>query len=171
VTYSDKNFHRYLYENKQNPQVLTGIVDKNGKRFEVKQSHDLISRSPKSLADAIPLPVPIKVIVTGYGICMAVNCGQLLANAVQTVSDIATKEIEQCQQNKADCNTAKKLLKEVIRLAEKFGINLPDSRKKLLTEKINNGTITSDDLPGSIQNKFPSKFKGKSLSEIEKICK
>jgi filamentous hemagglutinin len=37
VTYSDKNFHRYLYENKQNPQVLTGVVDGKDKRFVAKR--------------------------------------------------------------------------------------------------------------------------------------
>jgi hypothetical protein len=33
VIYPDQRFHRYLYENGQNPNVLTGVVDGKGKRF------------------------------------------------------------------------------------------------------------------------------------------
>jgi hypothetical protein len=36
VTYPDQHFHRYLYENSQNLQVITGVVDGKGKRFVAK---------------------------------------------------------------------------------------------------------------------------------------
>jgi YD repeat-containing protein len=101
VTYPNRQFRRYLYENRQNSHVITGIVDGKGKRVAI---NDLPSRSPKGLADTIPLPVPIKVLVKTTGmVCQAINCGQLLANIVQTVTDIATKEIELCKSEENTC--------------------------------------------------------------------
>ena len=73
--------------------------------------------------------------------------------------------------SKADCSKAKKLLKEVVRIAEgKLGKNLPEKRKDELKKKINDGTITSNDLPASIQSQFPPSLRGKTLEEIKKIC-
>ncbi len=69
-----------------------------------------------------------------------------------------------------DCNKAIKLLEQPIRLAEKLGKKLPDARKNALRAKIAAGTITSGDLPGSIQNEFPPKLKGKTLNEVRQIC-
>ena len=70
----------------------------------------------------------------------------------------------------ADCNKAIKLLEQAVRLAEKGGAKLSEKAKKELQDKINNGTITVDDLPGGIRGQFPSEFKGMTLSEIRKIC-
>ena len=70
----------------------------------------------------------------------------------------------------ADCNTAIKLLEQAIRLAEKNGAKLTEDRKKKLQDKINDGTITSDDLPGGIRKLMPGKFKGMTLNEIRKLC-
>jgi hypothetical protein len=70
----------------------------------------------------------------------------------------------------ADCNKAIKLLEQPIRLAEKMKKKLPDARKAALRAKIAAGTITSGDLPGSIQNEFPPKLKGKTLAEVREIC-
>ncbi len=72
--------------------------------------------------------------------------------------------------SKADCNKAKKLLKNVIRLSEKKGRKIPENRKNSLKDKINNKSITSSDLPGSIQSEFPASLRGKTLAEIEAIC-
>jgi hypothetical protein len=70
----------------------------------------------------------------------------------------------------ADCNKAIKLLEQPIRLAEKLKKKLPDARKAALAAKIAAGTITSNDLPGSIQNEFPPKLKGKTLKDVRAIC-
>lgn len=69
-----------------------------------------------------------------------------------------------------DCNKAIKLLEQPIRLAEKLGKLLPEKRKQALRNKINSGTITSNDLPGAIQNEFPPKLKGKTLNQVREIC-
>jgi len=70
-----------------------------------------------------------------------------------------------------DCSKAKKLLKEAVRIFEKGGKSLPESRKSRLQQLVNDGTITSADLPGSVQAEFPAKLRGKSLNEINEICK
>jgi RHS repeat-associated protein len=50
---------------------------------------------------------------------------------------------------KAHCNSAKKLLKRAIHYAEETGRKLSEAQKKELTRKINDGTITSYDIPWS----------------------
>jgi hypothetical protein len=72
--------------------------------------------------------------------------------------------------SKATCDKAVKLLTQVLRLAEKYKIKLSPKRKDELQAKINNGTITSNDLPGKIQSEFPGEFKGKTLNDIRKEC-
>lgn len=72
--------------------------------------------------------------------------------------------------SKATCDKAVKLLTQVLRLAEKYKIKLSPKRKNELQAKINNGTITSNDLPGKIQSEFPGEFKGKTLNDIRKEC-
>ncbi|WP_157120620.1 hypothetical protein [Nocardia fusca] len=72
--------------------------------------------------------------------------------------------------SKATCDKAVKLLTQVVRLAEKYKIKLSPKRKSELQAKINNGTITSNDLPGKIQSEFPGEFKGKTLNDIKKEC-
>lgn len=73
--------------------------------------------------------------------------------------------------SKDDCNKAQKLLKQPFRLSEKLGKKIPEARKALLRSKIEAGTITSGDLPGSIQNDFPPKLKGLPLYEVIERCK
>ncbi|WP_327148343.1 hypothetical protein [Nocardia sp. NBC_01329] len=48
--------------------------------------------------------------------------------------------------------------------------NCSPKRKSELQAKINNGTITSNDLPGEIQSEFPGEFKGKTLNDTRKEC-
>jgi hypothetical protein len=94
VIYPDKSFHRYLYENRQNPQVLIGVEDGKEKRFAVHS------------AKAIPIPLPFPInVITGTLVCKAVNCDQLIANTVQTVTDAVSKVIEDCKNN-PDCHKA-----------------------------------------------------------------
>ena len=69
-----------------------------------------------------------------------------------------------------ECNKAIKLLDQPIRLAEKLKKKLPEARKAALRAKIANGSITSNDLPGSIQNEFPPRFKGKTLNQVREEC-
>ncbi|WP_013207813.1 hypothetical protein [Ralstonia solanacearum] len=61
-------------------------------------------------------------------------------------------------------------MEQVERLAQKLGKKLPPKRLDDLRRKINDGTITSDDLPGDIQQEFPPEFRGKSLNEIRRMC-
>lgn len=50
----------------------------------------------------------------------------------------------------------------------KHNIELTAKKKSELQAEINNGTITSNDLPGKIQKEFPGEFKGKTLNDIKK---
>ena len=43
-------------------------------------------------------------------------------------------------------------------------------RLAALDQNRDNGTIRTDDLPGSLQREFPGEFKGKSLDEIRRQC-
>ncbi len=72
--------------------------------------------------------------------------------------------------SKADCSKAVKLLAQVDRLAQKLGKKLSPKRVDELRRRINDGTITSGDLPGDIQREFPPALRGKSLNEIRRIC-
>lgn len=71
---------------------------------------------------------------------------------------------------KAVCNKAIKLLKDAVRLLEKHGRRISEKQKAELRRKIQDGTISSYDLPGIIQRQFPGEFEGKTLREIEKLC-
>jgi YD repeat-containing protein len=73
VTFPDKNFHRYLYENSQNPHVLTGIVDGKGKRFAVKDN-PLRFANPKAVQACILNPA---------------SCATVLQLCRKAVTDIA----------------------------------------------------------------------------------
>ena len=74
--------------------------------------------------------------------------------------------------DKDDCNKAKKLLTQYERIAKKKGKKIPEKRLKELNKKRDNGTITSNDLPGSLKSEFPGgELDGKELKEVRKICK
>ena len=81
---------------------------------------------------------------------------------------LANSSSDQCPP--ADCSKAIKLLEQVPRLAQKLGKKLPQRRLDELREKIADGSITSNDLPGDIQNEFPPQFRGKTLNEIRELC-
>lgn len=79
---------------------------------------------------------------------------------------------ETTKPSKAECKKAIKLLEQVDRLAQKQGKKLNPKRLAELKKKIADKTITSSDLPGSIQNtEFPDKLKGLTLKEVEERCK
>ncbi|MGH1508648.1 RHS repeat-associated core domain-containing protein [Ralstonia solanacearum] len=131
---------------------------------------------------AIPIPVP------GGSILGSTNPdGKALADRLVTATtqllDGLTGEISgaissamgstsdsSCKPSKEDCSKATKLLEQVERLAQKLGKKLPPKRLEELRRKINDGTITSNDLPGDIQQEFPPSLRGKSLDEIRRIC-
>jgi hypothetical protein len=72
--------------------------------------------------------------------------------------------------SKEDCNKAIKLLEQPDRLSQKLKLKIPEKRKQEWAAKIANGTITSNDLPGKIQNDFPPRFKGKTLEQVRAEC-
>jgi hypothetical protein len=58
VIYPDQRFRRYLYENSQNPQVLTGVVDGKGKHFAAKSDSVAIKGmvvTPGQIQDGIDI--------------------------------------------------------------------------------------------------------------------
>ncbi len=72
--------------------------------------------------------------------------------------------------NKARCRKAIKLLKEYERLMEAAGHPLDPKRIAELDRKRDDGTITSNDRPGTLQREFPGEFKGKTLDDIRREC-
>ena len=70
----------------------------------------------------------------------------------------------------AACRTAIKLLREYERLAAKLGKQIPTSRLAELNRKRDAGTITSNDLPGSLLTRFPGQFAGMTLRQIVLVC-
>jgi hypothetical protein len=90
VTYSDKNFHRYLYENKQNPQVLTGIVDGKGKRFTTKNKPIADSLVPKGKTQTYYVPgLPFAV-----GSPENIAVSNFLSNLLNRVADELQAQVD-----------------------------------------------------------------------------
>lgn len=73
--------------------------------------------------------------------------------------------------SKAACSKALKLMKEVDRLEQKANKNLNPKRLAELKQKLKDGTLTSDDLPGTLQREFPGELKGLTIKEIQALCK
>ena len=72
--------------------------------------------------------------------------------------------------DRAACRTAIKLLREYERLANKLGKQIPPARLAELDRKRDAGTITSADLPGWAQVRFPGEFDGTTLDDIRTTC-
>jgi hypothetical protein len=72
--------------------------------------------------------------------------------------------------DRAACRTAVKLLQQYQRLTTKLGKRIPTNRLAELERKRDAGTITSDDLPGSLLAEFPGQFAGMTLNEIPLAC-
>src|SRR2546423_7915416 len=73
--------------------------------------------------------------------------------------------------SRGDCSTAIKTLTQYERLAEMLGIRLSPRRIEELNSKRDAGTITIDDLPGSLRREWPGgPFDGKTLDEIREAC-
>src|SRR5262245_53904291 len=70
----------------------------------------------------------------------------------------------------AACHKALKLLKQYKRLMEDMGKKINDKTLQRLNRLRNTGEITSNDLPGALQNKFPPQFKGWKLRDVLKKC-
>jgi RHS repeat-associated protein len=68
------------------------------------------------------------------------------------------------------CKTAKKLLEQYERLAQKRGKVISPSRIQELDRLRDSGQIKKSDLPGFLHNEFPGEFDGKTLTEINKEC-
>jgi RHS repeat-associated protein len=117
---------------------------------------------------------PNPVCIAGIGQIVSWIAGGASLAAVMSVPGDTPECIDNTSADEkpsaAACNTALKLLKNVIRLSGKFGGKLSEKQKKILEDKIKDGTITSDDLPGKIRDEFPGELKGKSLREIQRIC-
>ncbi len=74
--------------------------------------------------------------------------------------------------SKKDCVTAKKLLKEYKRLPGKVSNKDLDPKEIERLDRLRaSGYITSNDLPGKLQRKFPGTLQGKTLKEILSLCK
>lgn len=74
------------------------------------------------------------------------------------------------------CKKSIKVLKECIRLCGKYNVNLSESRKKELTKKIQNKTITMSDVPSKVRKgeSFPENeapYNSDSLGELETWCR
>ncbi len=73
--------------------------------------------------------------------------------------------------SKQDCNKAIKILTQYQRLAKDRNVKLSPQRIAELNRKRDAGTITSNDLPGTLQREFPGQFNGMTLNEICRLCR
>jgi hypothetical protein len=69
-----------------------------------------------------------------------------------------------------ECRKAIKLLTQYRRLASKKGRRIEEERFRRLDEKRQDGTITSFDLPATLQREFPNRFQGWTLEVILDLC-
>jgi RHS repeat-associated protein len=76
-------------------------------------------------------------------------------------------DVKQCED---PCTKAIKLLEQVDRLSQKYNLKIPPRRLAEWRQKITDGTITSADLPMTIQDQFPGEFKNKTLSQLRELC-
>lgn len=105
------------------------------------------------------------------GIAADIATWILAPAAIATVIAVAASNQPDCPATAQDCTKAIKLLKQVLRLSQKLGKKLTPERVQDLRRKISDGTITSNDLPGDIQQEFPPSLRGKTLNEIIELCK
>lgn len=91
------------------------------------------------------------------------------------VVDVSLLRMDDPKPDKAKCKKAVKILEQVIRLSEKYGVNLGEKRKRELLEKIEKGTIRMEDVPAKIrksegypENEVP--YKSMTLEELRKWC-
>lgn len=73
--------------------------------------------------------------------------------------------------SKKECQTAKKILEQYQRLAEKRGVRLSPRRLEELNQLREAGEITINDLPSTLRREFPlGTFNSMTLAEIEELC-
>ena len=82
-----------------------------------------------------------------------------------------TRHRHQERPSRAACSKAIKLLTDYARLYEKVNRRpMPRKLREELDRKRAAGTISSNDLPGSLQREFPGELKGLRLDEIRERC-
>jgi hypothetical protein len=73
--------------------------------------------------------------------------------------------------SKKECQTAKKILEQYQRLAEKRGVRLSPRRLEELNQLREAGAITINHLPSTLRREFPlGTFNSMTLAEIEELC-
>jgi hypothetical protein len=73
--------------------------------------------------------------------------------------------------SKKECQTAKKILEQYQRLAEKRGVRLSPRRLEELNQLREAGAITINDLPSTLHREFPKgTFNSMTLAEILELC-
>lgn len=80
------------------------------------------------------------------------------------------REQSEAKPSKADCNKTIKLLTDYKRLYEKAGGRPTRQQIERWNALREAETITSNDLPGSIQREFPGSLRGLTLREIRELC-
>jgi hypothetical protein len=68
-----------------------------------------------------------------------------------------------------ECIKAEGILKGAAKRLD--GLHLSEERKQSLRDRINDGTITSHDLPASLRGDFPSRLEDETLNEIRALCR
>jgi hypothetical protein len=84
----------------------------------------------------------------------------------QCIDYFTSDNANEAKPSKKDCSKAIKSLSQVDRLAQKFGKKIPQKRLDEWRRKIADGTITSLDLPATLQGEFPASLAGLALNEI-----
>jgi hypothetical protein len=121
-------------------------------------------------ADVLTLPLELtcqfaKINPVTLGLGLATYPGSTSACSDYPPSD-------DCQKlPKKKCDTAIKILTQYERLANKFGKKIPRDKINQLNKLRDAGTITSNNLPGTLLGEFPGEFTGMTLNAIRQMCK
>ncbi len=108
--------------------------------------------------------------IAGKALDIRKAMSQALTAALVLASTNAMADDDKCKPSKADCKKTKKILKQAhTRLSQKYGVNLSSERVATLKAKVLDKSISSIDLPGTLQREIP--IKGKTLAEVEEMCK
>ncbi|MFR9750968.1 hypothetical protein ACL02S_08020 [Nocardia sp. 004] len=111
----------------------------------------------------------ISAVVVAGAVLMGASVGS--SAAVAAIPTYATADAQfVAAPSKDSCSKAMKLFKEAPRLLAKNKGKSDRAKMNNLKAKVDNGSATSYDLPGSIQREFPGEFKGKTISEIKREC-
>lgn len=125
---------------------------------EAQSSYAYAANDPVDLKDCTGLAACTPKVHVAFG-HITISCA---ASNAQSLSRNPTR---------AECRTAIKILTQYERLCQQYGCDISEERLQELNRKRDEGTITINDLPGTLHREWPGIFDSLTLEEIRKICR